>query len=47
MKLLLVVMAAKLSGNYNASVHDLVLLDVTPLSLGIETKSDDMSALIM
>ncbi|KAM0053834.1 putative Heat shock protein 70 family [Helianthus debilis subsp. tardiflorus] len=34
------VLASKLSGNTNKSVQDVVLLDVTPLSLGIDVKGD-------
>ncbi|KAL7584765.1 hypothetical protein Lser_V15G42865 [Lactuca serriola] len=37
------VMAAKLSGNNDKRVRDLVLLDVTPLSLGQETKGEKLT----
>ncbi|KAJ9543572.1 hypothetical protein OSB04_023279 [Centaurea solstitialis] len=40
------VMAAKLSGNNEKRVQDLVLLDVTPLSLGIEKYIEIMSVVI-
>ncbi|KAL3838236.1 hypothetical protein ACJIZ3_022827 [Penstemon smallii] len=40
------VQAAILSGGGNDKVQDLVLLDVTPLSLGIETNEGDMTVLI-
>ncbi|GJQ89643.1 heat shock cognate 70 kDa protein-like protein [Tanacetum coccineum] len=40
------VLAASLSGNGNKDVKDMILLDVTPLSLGIETYEDDMDVLI-
>ncbi|KAL8246075.1 hypothetical protein R6Q59_007291 [Mikania micrantha] len=41
------VLAANLSGRHeNKRVHDLVLSDVTPLSLGIEVKEIDMSVVI-
>ncbi|KAJ9542549.1 hypothetical protein OSB04_029055 [Centaurea solstitialis] len=39
-------LAAKLSGYGIETVQDLVLLDVTPLSLGIEVNIDDMSVVI-
>ncbi|GJW34251.1 putative heat shock protein 70 family protein [Tanacetum coccineum] len=40
------VMAAKLSGNADSSVRDLLLLDVTPLSLGVALKGDVFSVMI-
>nr|GEW46333.1 heat shock cognate 70 kDa protein-like [Tanacetum cinerariifolium] len=40
------VLAASLSGNGNKAVKDMILLDVTPLSLGIKTYEDDMDVLI-
>ncbi|KAL4557815.1 hypothetical protein LXL04_036007 [Taraxacum kok-saghyz] len=40
------VMAAKLSGNTHKSCRDLVLLDVTPLSLGIQTKGEVFSVVV-
>ncbi|KAJ0750759.1 putative Heat shock protein 70 family [Helianthus annuus] len=40
------VLAAKLSGCGNQKVQDLILLDVTPLSLGIGQRVDDMSVVI-
>ena len=39
-------LAASLSGYGNESLQDLVLLDVTPLSLGIWVKGDKVSILI-
>ncbi|KAI3745940.1 hypothetical protein L6452_08352 [Arctium lappa] len=39
-------LAANLSGHGNEIVQDLILLDVTPLSLGIEVNIDDMSVVI-
>ncbi|KAI3762247.1 hypothetical protein L1987_52672 [Smallanthus sonchifolius] len=39
-------LAANLSGNGNKAVKDMILLDVTPLSLGIRTKGRYMSVLI-
>ncbi|KAI3676317.1 hypothetical protein L1987_85923 [Smallanthus sonchifolius] len=40
------VLAANLSGNGNKTVKDLILLDVTPLSLGIAVNEGDMSVII-
>ncbi|KAD6796606.1 hypothetical protein E3N88_07502 [Mikania micrantha] len=40
------VLAANLSGSDIESVRDLVLLDVTPLSLGIRTREREMSVII-
>ncbi|KAI3676314.1 hypothetical protein L1987_85920 [Smallanthus sonchifolius] len=40
------VLAANLSGNGNKTVKDLILLDVTPLSLGIDVNEGDMSVII-
>ena len=40
------VLAAKLSGNGNDKVQNLVLWDVTPLSLGVRTTGDIMSIII-
>ncbi|XP_076882207.1 heat shock cognate 70 kDa protein-like [Bidens hawaiensis] len=40
------VLAANLSGNGNKAVKDLILLDVTPLSLGISLEGGYMSVLI-
>ncbi|KAK9062813.1 hypothetical protein SSX86_020003 [Deinandra increscens subsp. villosa] len=40
------VLAASLSGNGNKAVKDLVLLDVTPLSLGVESHGRYMDAII-
>ncbi|KAD3067680.1 hypothetical protein E3N88_35560 [Mikania micrantha] len=40
------VLAAKLSGNGNKTVTDLILLDVTPLSLGINIDEGTMSVII-
>ncbi|KAI3676315.1 hypothetical protein L1987_85921 [Smallanthus sonchifolius] len=40
------VLAANLSGNGNKTVKDLILLDVTPLSLGIEVNEGDMNVII-
>lgn len=40
------VLAANLSGNGNEKVQDLILLDVTPLSLGIRIKEVYMSVII-
>ncbi|KAI3762277.1 hypothetical protein L1987_52702 [Smallanthus sonchifolius] len=40
------VLAANLSGNGNKSVKDMVLLDVTPLSLGVELRGRYMGVLI-
>ncbi|KAJ4818636.1 Heat shock 70 kDa protein [Rhynchospora pubera] len=40
------VQAAKLSGHGNDEVLDLVIVDVTPLSLGIETQNGQMTTLI-
>lgn len=40
------VFVAKLSGNINKSIQDLVLLDVTPLSLGVEVDKNVMSVVI-
>ncbi|KAJ3704927.1 hypothetical protein LUZ61_008632 [Rhynchospora tenuis] len=40
------IQAAKLSGNGNDEVLDLVIVDVTPLSLGIETQGGVMTTLI-
>ncbi|XP_071714946.1 heat shock cognate 70 kDa protein-like [Rutidosis leptorrhynchoides] len=40
------VLAAKLSGTGNKSVQNMVLLDVTPLSLGIETKGTKFDVVI-
>eukprot|EP00268_Persea_americana_P004454 TRINITY_DN1141_c3_g1_i1.p1 TRINITY_DN1141_c3_g1~~TRINITY_DN1141_c3_g1_i1.p1 ORF type:complete len:314 (-),score=86.54 TRINITY_DN1141_c3_g1_i1:267-1130(-) len=38
--------AAKLSGMGNKKVKDMVIVDVTPLSLGIETKGEQMTIVI-
>ncbi|GJX02608.1 putative heat shock protein 70 family protein [Tanacetum coccineum] len=40
------IMAENLSGNSNKSVHDLLLLDITPLSLGVETLGDIFTVVI-
>ncbi|KAF5808901.1 putative Heat shock protein 70 family [Helianthus annuus] len=40
------VLAANLSGNGNKAVKDLILLDVTPLSLGISADGGYMSVII-
>ncbi|GJS66726.1 heat shock cognate 70 kDa protein [Tanacetum coccineum] len=40
------VLAANLSGTCNKNVKDLILIDVTPLSLGIEVKHGNMSVVI-
>ncbi|MFS7997586.1 putative Heat shock protein 70 family [Helianthus anomalus] len=40
------VLTANLSDNSNKTVKDLILLYVTPLTLGIETNVDDMDILI-
>ncbi|MFS7961716.1 putative Heat shock protein 70 family [Helianthus anomalus] len=41
------VLAANLSGNGNKAVKDLILLDVTPLSLGIETEENRLMSVII
>ncbi|WOH13053.1 hypothetical protein DCAR_0832562 [Daucus carota subsp. sativus] len=40
------VQAAILSGDSNQKIHNLILLDVTPLSLGVEVGGDAMSVII-
>ncbi|KAK9073980.1 hypothetical protein SSX86_006575 [Deinandra increscens subsp. villosa] len=40
------VLAANLSGNGNTTVKDMILLDVTPLSLGIDLEDGSMSVII-
>ncbi|GKD44798.1 putative mediator of RNA polymerase II transcription subunit 37c [Tanacetum coccineum] len=40
------IMAENLSGNSNKSVHDLLLLDITPLSLGVETLGEIFTVVI-